>query len=274
MKTFRTFSREAKGNLRILPPHPPPPMKLILISHIYNEEYLLPFWLNHHKSIFDHGIIINYNSTDKSVSIIKEICPEWIILNSKNKYYTPHDVDKEVMYIETKIDYYKICLNVTEYLFCDGNIKDFLINKNNICIEIKGISLLSKKHNNYYNPLNLKELFDGIEYIDIITRSPRYLHSYKPLHYSVGRHSVSENIDIKSIPAYIGVFCYYPWNDNFIKRKTQQKTKMKVELNRGCGSHLYWSVEEMINTRNNLLEKSYEINKFPTLVKIFNEYKY
>ena len=30
-----------------------------LFSHIYNEEYLLPFWLNHHKNIFDHGVIID-----------------------------------------------------------------------------------------------------------------------------------------------------------------------------------------------------------------------
>lgn len=131
-------------------------MKLTLISHIYNEEYLLPFWLNYHKNIFDYGIIINYDSTDKSLAIIKEICPEWSIINSRNKYYIPHEVDNEVMDIEKKIDGYKICLNVTEYLFCDGNIKDFLINKNNICIEIKGLCLLSNTYNNYYNPLNLK----------------------------------------------------------------------------------------------------------------------
>ena len=77
-------------------------MKLTLISHIYNEEYLLPFWLNYHKNIFDYGIIINYDSTDKSLAIIKEICPEWSIINSRNKYYIPHEVDNEVMDIEKK----------------------------------------------------------------------------------------------------------------------------------------------------------------------------
>ena len=130
---------------------------------------------------------------------------------------------------------------------------------------IKWLCLLSNTYNNYYNPLNLKELFLGIDNIDISCRSPRYLHSYNSLHYSIGRHSVSENIDIKSIdelncinkniniPAFIGVFCFYPWNENFIKRKTQQKEKMKVELNRGAGYHLYWSVEKMIEFRNDLL---------------------
>lgn len=50
-------------------------MSLTVISHFYNEEYLLPWWLNHHKNIFDNGILINYGSTDKSVEIIKSICP-------------------------------------------------------------------------------------------------------------------------------------------------------------------------------------------------------
>jgi hypothetical protein len=33
---------------------------ITVISHIFNEEYLLPFWLEHHRTIFDHGIIIDY----------------------------------------------------------------------------------------------------------------------------------------------------------------------------------------------------------------------
>ena len=32
--------------------------KTTLISHIFNEEYLLPFWLRHHKNMFDEIIII------------------------------------------------------------------------------------------------------------------------------------------------------------------------------------------------------------------------
>lgn len=48
--------------------------KVILLSNIYNEEYLLPFWCTHHKSMFDHAVIVDYGSTDKSIDIIKEIC--------------------------------------------------------------------------------------------------------------------------------------------------------------------------------------------------------
>ena len=62
-----------------------------VISHFYNEEYLLPFWLKHHKKYFDHGILINYHSTDKSVEIIKEICPDWEIINTEYEEFLKGD---------------------------------------------------------------------------------------------------------------------------------------------------------------------------------------
>ncbi|MEW9106591.1 glycosyltransferase family 2 protein, partial [Paenibacillus sp.] len=49
----------------------------ILISHFYNEEYLLPWWLKHHAPLFDHGILINRGSTDRSVDICKQLVPHW-----------------------------------------------------------------------------------------------------------------------------------------------------------------------------------------------------
>ena len=50
-------------------------IRTTLLTNIFNEEYLLPFWLNHHKNMFDEIIIIDYNSTDKSIEICKSICP-------------------------------------------------------------------------------------------------------------------------------------------------------------------------------------------------------
>jgi FkbM family methyltransferase len=37
-----------------------------LIGHFRNEEYLLPWWLRHHVPMFDHGVLIDYSSTDAS----------------------------------------------------------------------------------------------------------------------------------------------------------------------------------------------------------------
>jgi len=68
-----------------------------VICHFYNEEFLLPWWLNHHRSIFDHGIMINYHSTDRSVEIIRELCPTWEIRYSRNIDFHAEKIDLEVM---------------------------------------------------------------------------------------------------------------------------------------------------------------------------------
>ena len=79
-----------------------------IISHFYNEEYLLPWWLEHHKKYFDYGLMINYNSTDRSVEIIKDICPDWQIVNSTNEQFDALRVDSEVSYYEEQIPGWKI----------------------------------------------------------------------------------------------------------------------------------------------------------------------
>ena len=46
-----------------------------LITHFYNEEYLLPFWIKHHRDVFDNAILINYRSTYNSDRLIKKLAP-------------------------------------------------------------------------------------------------------------------------------------------------------------------------------------------------------
>jgi glycosyltransferase involved in cell wall biosynthesis len=59
--------------------------KVTLISHIYNEEYLLPSWLEHHKNMVDEIVIVDYNSTDSSLEICKRYNCK--ILQSKNEMF-------------------------------------------------------------------------------------------------------------------------------------------------------------------------------------------
>ena len=94
-------------------------MKKTVISHFYNEEYLLPFWLEHHKNKFDHGIMIDHGSSDKSIQIIKKIVPEWEIVNSKLKNFDAYLTDFEVQKIEENVTGWKICLNISEFLIGD-----------------------------------------------------------------------------------------------------------------------------------------------------------
>lgn len=48
-----------------------------VLCHFYNEEYLLPWWLKHHRSMFDHGALIDHGSTDNSLDICRQLVPEW-----------------------------------------------------------------------------------------------------------------------------------------------------------------------------------------------------
>lgn len=97
-----------------------------VICHILNEEYLLQWWLPHHKQKFDHGIIIDYGSTDGSIDLIKHHTPTWQVVKSVNKNFRAQDIDVEVMHYERSIQEqfpraWMITLNVTEFLI--GNTK-------------------------------------------------------------------------------------------------------------------------------------------------------
>ena len=93
-----------------------------VITHFYNEEYLLPFWLKHHKKYFDHGVLIDYHSTDRSVEICREICPDWEIVTSEQEEFSAVVNDVQVSKHEkrTTLDGdWRIVLNITEFLIGD-----------------------------------------------------------------------------------------------------------------------------------------------------------
>jgi len=89
---------------------------MYLISHFFNEEFLLPFWLKHHVSMFDHGVMIDYGSTDRSVEIIRELAPDWEIRPTKNEWFVEPAIGKEVMEVEEEVSGWKMVLNTTEFV--------------------------------------------------------------------------------------------------------------------------------------------------------------
>jgi len=100
-------------------------VKTTIITHFWNEEVLLPHWLKHHLELFDHGVLINYRSTDRSVEIIKELAPNWEIHDTVNKDFTPESCDTEVSEYEKQHPGWKIALTLSEFLYID-NLKNFI----------------------------------------------------------------------------------------------------------------------------------------------------
>ena len=167
--------------------------KTTLLSHIYNEEYLLPFWLQHHKDMFDEIIIIDYNSTDRSVEICKTICPDCKIITSRNENFDATLVDKEVMDIENTIEGIKIVLNTTEFLFCDKPLKDLFIDYEHYAISLS-INMISPYSNSWFEVNDCNELFTNLFDSSIrfhYDRSTRFIHNFRNGNYTIGRHSTN-----------------------------------------------------------------------------------
>jgi hypothetical protein len=242
-------------------------MYITVISHIYNEEYLLPFWLEHHKNIFNHGIFLDYNSTDKTREIIKKICPLWEIRNSKNDKFDGFLVDEEVKEVESTIDGYKIVLNITEFIIPLKPIHE-CIDNNIDCYAIQTYIPIAEE---YKYPKTLYEFMNGFDYINtnIVYRpSYRFLHKFKPAPYLyIGRHVINANYKI--FDDIVLLWCgYYPMNEDMLLRKTQFAIKQSSRdiITKVGGAH-QWNRDKILQVYHSILtdEETKKINFYNEL---------
>ncbi|CAF2213964.1 unnamed protein product, partial [Rotaria magnacalcarata] len=89
--------------------------------------FLLPYWIRHHASMFDMAILIDYNSTDQSLEIIRREAPtSWKVVSSRNKDFDSQLVDEEVVeYEKMHPNAWKIVLNTPEFLV-HSNLRQML----------------------------------------------------------------------------------------------------------------------------------------------------
>lgn len=243
-------------------------MKTTLITHIYNEEYFLPFWLNHHKKMFDDIIIIDYNSTDNSIEICKNICPNARIITSKNRYYGNRTTELQIMEVENSIDGIKLSLNVSEFLFLKKPINEIFNNddKNNDKKSYKIIAYTPYSSINYQINNN-KELISNLLNDDIIfnrdINHSRDIHNYSNGNY-INKRRGTNHISYITNDAFIIWFGYYPMNEKFIKRKLQIKNKI-LENDKKNNLHHFNTLNDITNIINDNIK-----NPANTNIKILN----
>jgi hypothetical protein len=218
--------------------------KKTLLSHFYNEEYLLPWFLKQHKNMFDHGIMINYASTDNSIKIIKDICPDWEIIDSRNQWFDAANCDAEVCDVESTISGWKLALNVTEHLI---HLEDLPETSDSVfsihCYKMidDNPSILPT-----YHKLLIEEKFMATEHTTNIGQAgKRFIHSFNRGNYSIGRHS----FDANNIPTLenskIAKYIFSPWNESFIKRKMQIGNKIpESDIRKGMSGHHKFPLDE------------------------------
>ena len=194
---------------------------------------MLPWFLNHHKEIFDHGIMIDYHSTDRSREIIKEICPTWDIVTSRNPNFQADTIDYEVMDIEQSIEGWRICLNVTELLIGDYSILDEQPGQH-LLPSVFFVDCDRTRPVSQDRPL-YEQKTDGFSFDQYFReRRARSIHNV-PVQYPVpGRHYENYTTD-KLVVFYYG---WCPFNDLALARKLQIQTQIPwVDRQRNWGFH-------------------------------------
>lgn len=228
---------------------------MIIISSFYNEEYLLPWWLEHHKKIFKHGVLFDYFSTDNSATIIKKMCPTWEIRKTRNKDWDFPANDREYMDAEREFKGYKIVLTTTEFLV--GNLPDLPDTPTAYSIPfVRLVDNEPEKTPTYDRSLIKQKHTAYIEKNDWNKR--RFLHNYPDGQYGIGRHITKlKTIDI---PMRIYKYVYSPWTEEFIKRKLQMKDHVNPEnIKRGWGRHHVWDREKLETEYQKALKTSCRI---------------
>lgn len=206
-----------------------------VVCHFFNEEFLLPWWLKHHKNVFDHGIMIDYASTDRSCELIREICPTWEIRPSRNKFFESVAIDREVMDIERKLLGWRMALNVTEFLY--GNTDHLVDNSaysqyliaNYVFVDMGAES--NPVELSYDRPLHQQRYWGYDEFANNgvykggqMGRMCRSVHNY-PIVYAGGRHFGDDRPKSFS-DLYIFYYGHASDSEQGIRRKTQIKDKV------------------------------------------------
>ena len=235
-------------------------MQKTVVTHFFNEEYLLPWWLEHHKKYFDHGIMIDYNSTDSSVEVIKKICPTWTVVKSRNEYFDAKLCDDEVIDLESTVSGWKMCLNVTEFLVGDYSILDNTLNANHIlpcCVMVDNTpdtiplvtqSLITQKTN-------------GMHYLEGASkiRRSRIIHSRRLYIYPLGRHFDQAHTTDKLVVLWYG---FSPYNTEAVKRKLQIQTKIPAsDFANGFGTQHKTNEEALNKIYKEYLVRSRDLSK-------------
>ena len=242
-------------------------MKRTVICHFFNEEWLLPWWCRHHKEIFDHGIIIDYHSTDRSCEIIKEICPTWQVVSSRNSNFEWHAVDTEVAGYEKTITGWRLALNATEFLIGNYQHLTNVTAPTNIYLDqFVFVDTLQDNEPRILDPnvpLHQQRKWgygtDTKLPAEVTPRSVRSMHNHPYKYPAGGRHIWKER------PTYndLAIF-YYGWaslQEESMLRKLQIQTKLPLsdqKKKRGPGTHHNITREEIVDrySRERLLCKN------------------
>jgi hypothetical protein len=253
-----------------------------ILTHFYNEEYLLPWWIKHHLQYFTNGILIDKGSTDRSVEICRELAPHWRIVRSQLYEFDAFLTDHEVMTYEQQVTGWKMCLTATEFFvptYPVEQIEAFLnrhgkrgfqctgvtvVDENPIVEPTYDQSLIKQKHfglNGNKASAELRQKFGDPKFGMYVNR---FYHNLPAGMYYTGRHSASHpdyHLRIENA-AYVFKYQYAPWGPSGRQRKTQFKATIPTDWRlQAQGIHHTRSATEYDAEREMYLPHIYDLSE-------------
>ncbi len=233
--------------------------KLVVLTHVFDESFLMPYWLRHHLRIFDYGIVVDYQCTDNTLEIVRDMAPHWKIVPARTDYFGAVECDNHIQDLERETyeqcsDRWVVALNTTEFLLHD-DLPGLLKQHKKDDVKAMGVVLVDHPEQRA-EPLDRPDLFSMKFFGRFDLHHQRLLHRKKCGHYSTGRHNwADEGLTPLQEDLFLLWFGWCPMN--YIKeRKLQiQKRIPQSDKERGFGWHHHMD--------DALLEKRYleEVSK-------------
>lgn len=204
-------------------------MNLSLLTHVWNEEILLPHWLEHHLALAETGIIIDHGSTDKTLEILSTLPKGWRVEKTKLEWFDAHLLDEENKFYEEQLTGdWKGILNITEFLWHEdlpGLVKDY--GKTYDALGFRAFMMVDNKLDLPLDEKLWKNRTNG--YLDddssIASRRWRFIHNQPHGQYALGRHGTSIEKQARNLDWNILFAAFAPW-PQAVKRKMQVQERI------------------------------------------------
>ncbi len=272
--------------------------RTILISHFYNEEALLKYWIRHHAPMFNCAVLINHKSTDASVDIIRREAPStWNIVDTWLPDFCAVNTDNEVAGYENSFENrdWRLALTTTEFLFTVGfrrknnpvfaqldegvdaiRISSVSLIDDDVGMKSRvnhGTALIKQKHKYYFksDEDDGKEETEEERYLN--NHYNRYMHRMRTMEnpYWLGRHNFK--YPYVSKPLFILKYLYSPYPE-FFSRKLQIRNRMaESNIKEKWGFQHMMEFNDMMQKYNDLKSKPLaSISDVSDQLRFFNKY--
>lgn len=213
----------------------------------------MPFFVRHHLPLFEHAVVIDYASTDRTVEIIREMAPNWEIRPSRNDCFRASDCDAEVMDVERGIAGWKVALNVTEFMCGDVAEACNTLDAQGYAAGIaRGVAMVDmhERVGFDYDADLTNQCHHGYTDGPSIGYKSRLIHRHADGNYAVGRHETYHH-DVRVYAD--GLLCkwfgFAPWMPELRQRKLAIQQQIPAD-DRAMGRGFQHLIDE--NQLNNM----------------------